>query len=158
MPKKIDRPELPGDIGIEQFAELIGMSQRGAEALVEREVIQRTQRGMVDLRAAMKAYSAHMREKAGGRKDETPSVLTDERARLARANADAAELKNAITRKNYIPAADAERLWSDTLRKIKSSIMSVPSRLRQQLPAMTAAESQIIDRELRESLRELGGG
>ena len=156
---KIKRPDLPKLIGQEQFGELVGIGPTAVNYLAKSGVIQKADVGMVDMKAALQSYTKHLREKAA-RWDgnANPAGLTEERSRLAKANADSAELKNAIMRKDYLPAADVERVWSNFLRDLRSRIMATPSRLRQQLPALTAAEVKIIDRELRDALEDLGGG
>lgn len=81
--------------------------------------------------------------------------LTAERARLAKEQADAAELKNAILRRDLVAASDVEREWSAILRKVRAAVMAVPSRMRQTLPHLTAHDVQVLDAELRRVLEEL---
>jgi phage terminase Nu1 subunit (DNA packaging protein) len=76
--------------------------------------------------------------------------LTAERARLAKAQADAVELKNAAMRRELVPAIEVERLWSGEWMQLRSRVLAVPSRLRQLLPNLT------IDGELRQMLTEFG--
>lgn len=82
--------------------------------------------------------------------------LTVERARLAKAQADAVELKNATSRRELVPAADVERLWSGEWMQLRSSVLAVSSRLRQRLPHLTATDIEAIDGELRQMLTEFG--
>ena len=54
--------------------------------------------------------------------------------------------------------ADAvTRAWSDILRKVRSRILAVPSRVRQ-AAAIPAETVEVMDRELRLALEELGHG
>ena len=81
--------------------------------------------------------------------------LTTERIRLAKEHADAAEFKNAQLRGELVRATSVEREWSAVLRKVRSGVMAVPSRIRQQLPHLTGHDMEIIDRELRAALEDL---
>lgn len=81
--------------------------------------------------------------------------LTAERARLAKEQADAAEIKNAVLRRDLVVASEVEREWSAVLRKVRSGVLAVPSRMRQTLPHLTPHDVQIFDAELRRVLEDL---
>lgn len=81
--------------------------------------------------------------------------LTQERARLAREQADGHELKNRQLRKELLTAADVEREWSDILRKVRAGILAVTSRVRASA-GLSAEQAVEVDSELRLALRELG--
>ncbi len=109
-----------------------------------------------DLAATVRAYVQHLRGTASGRGgEEHVLTLTGERARLSRAQAEAVEMKNAVARAELVPAADVERAWGDVLRQVRARILAVPSRLRQSL-TLAPADVELIDRELRAALMELG--
>lgn len=78
-----------------------------------------------------------------------------ERLRLLKEQADHAALKNAALRRELVPAAEVEREWSGVLREVRAGILAVPSRLRQVLPHLSAADVEAIDAELRRVLEEL---
>jgi len=81
-----------------------------------------------------------------------------ERARLAKEQADHAEMKNQMLRRELVKAEEVEREWSGLLRQLRSRILAAPSRIRQALPHLTRADVQTIDAELRRALEELGRG
>ena len=111
-----------------------------------------------DLEETVRNYVTHLRGIASGRGDEEHALnLTAERARLAKEQADAQSLKNAVLRDELVRADDVERKWGDILRQVRSRLMAVPSRLRQSR-GLTASETQAIDDELRAALAELGSG
>ena len=83
------------------------------------------------------------------------ATLTSEKIRLSTAQADAAELKNAALRGELVKAIAVEKEWSAILRKVRAGVMAVPSRIRQQLPHLTAHDIEIIDMELRQALEGL---
>ncbi|MCP4935943.1 MAG: DNA packaging protein [bacterium] len=83
------------------------------------------------------------------------ATLTSERIRLASEQADAASLKNARLRGELVPAIEVENEWAAILRKVRAGVMAVPSRIRQQLPHLTAHDIELIDGELRQALEGL---
>lgn len=53
-------------------------------------------------------------------------------------------------------AADAvAREWADILRRVRTGVLAVTSRVRAQLPHLTAQDAAVIDRELRDALSSL---
>lgn len=50
------------------------------------------------------------------------------------------------------------REWIDILRGLRSQLLAIPSRLRADLGHLTAADVAQIDRALRDTLTEIGGG
>jgi terminase small subunit / prophage DNA-packing protein len=81
--------------------------------------------------------------------------LTAEKTRLAKQQADAAELKNEVLRGDLVKAGDVEREWAGILRKVRSGVLAVTSRIRQQLPHLTAHDASLIEAELRLALETL---
>ena len=157
-------PGLSGDrpvhrIGGSDLCDLWGISPAALTALGKREIAIRLGHDAYDLVESTRRYIASLRSVASGRgSEEQASNLTTERARLARKQADAQALKNAVARGEYVPAGDVERAWGDILRGIRSRILAVPSRLRQTVPHLTTSDVTLIDRELRDALQELGAG
>jgi phage terminase Nu1 subunit (DNA packaging protein) len=93
---------------------------------------------------------------------ETPRAIplakaTEQRARLASAQADLAELKAAERRGELLDAAEVERTWGGVLRTVRASLLAVPSRVGARLPHLTAADVDEIDREVRDALGEISG-
>ena len=82
--------------------------------------------------------------------------VTKERARLAKAQADAMEMKNARQRGSLLEGEAVEREWADVLRGVRAGMLAVPSRVAQRLPHLTADDVAEIDAEVRAVLLELG--
>lgn len=81
-----------------------------------------------------------------------------EHARLAKERADTQALKNAQLRRELVPAAEVERAWAGEWRALRSSLLALPSRMRQVLPHLSSEDIDAIDRELRGMLMEFGNG
>lgn len=74
-------------------------------------------------------------------------VIVNERDRLAREQADNVALKNAALRRELVPAVEVEQRWSEILRRVRSKLLAVPSRVRQQCPHFTQHDIDAIDSE-----------
>jgi terminase small subunit / prophage DNA-packing protein len=134
------------------LAAVFGIDPRSGRDLAARGIIARVGRGRYDQAAATLAYCAHLREIAAGRGSEDGEFdLTAERARLAKEQADAAALKNAVMRGELLPADIVEQTWSTVFREWRSGLLAVPSRLRQAL-ALSAEQTAVVDREIRNLL------
>lgn len=137
----------------------LGVSDRTISDLAIRGQAKKIGRGQYDLRETVQLYTAHLREVAAGRGGEKQILdLNQERARLAREQADGQELKNAQTRGDLVAREDVLRGWQDILRKVRSGMLAVTSRVRQRISTIDAAQAAIIDREIRDALEALADG
>lgn len=144
-------------IGAADLCALLDISSGMLAQLKARGIARHLGRDAYCLETTVRGYVQHLRGVASGRgTEEATLTLTGERARLARAQAEAQEMKNAQARGELVAAEDVTRAWSDLLRTVRSRVLAVPSRLRQSL-ALDAATAEGIDRELRAALAELGG-
>lgn len=139
-----------------QVAEWIGVSRQAVSEFANDGKVIRISRGKYDLKASVQTYTAHLREVAAHRGGAEQILdLTQERARLAREQADGQELKNRQLRGELVSAIDVEREWADTLRGVRAGILAVTSRVRA-AAGLTAAQAVELDAELRRALTELG--
>lgn len=155
-------PGLGGDAPVHRIdgkglCDLLEMSPAMLSELKKRGIAVHIGQDAYDLAATVRAYVLHLRGTASGRGGEDQVLtLTGERARLAREQADAQALKNAVLRGEHVPAAEVARAWSDLLRAVRSRLLAVPSRVRGAIPGLTVADVTLIDREVRDALQELG--
>lgn len=152
------RPSHKDSVPTRVLAEWLGITVQAVNKHARDGVLQKSNSGTFELQASVLAYCAHIREVAAGRGGSEQLNLTAERARLAREQADTYELRNAVTRGELVEVAEAERAWSDTLRTVRSCMLAVPSRVRQRLGHLTAADVEAIDFEVRNALTEAAGG
>lgn len=144
-------------VGGRDLCALLALSSGALAGLKDRGIAVHLGHDAYDLERTVKAYVAHLRSIAAGRGgEEQGNSLTSERARLARVQADAQELKNAVLRGENVPAAEVARAWENLLRAVRSRLLAVPSRVRQAVPGLTVADMDRIDREVRDALQELG--
>ena len=76
-------------------------------------------------------------------------------ARLKRWQADLAELKFKEAARELIPVGEIRQEWSDILSAVRSKVLALPSRLRQQIPHLTTIEVALIEAAVRETLEDL---
>lgn len=145
-----------GEVSAAELADLLGVSKRAVSDFVERGIVVKTERNRFDMRRSVQLYCEHLRTMAAGRSGDGADVLTTERARLAREQADQTAMKNAAMRREMISITDVRHEWTSIGRRIRNGIMSVPSRCRQMLPHLTTFDVDVIDRELRSALSDLG--
>ncbi|MGV8832546.1 MAG: hypothetical protein ACOH2N_11260 [Devosia sp.] len=136
-------------------AGLLGLSARRINQLVEEGIAVRVDKTTIDAAATIQAYIAHVSGKATGA--EVGLNLDRESARLKKEQADGHEIKNAQTRGELLQADDVERTWADALRRVRSGMLAVTGRVRQQID-LPLADAAIIDREIRDALSALSGG
>jgi terminase small subunit / prophage DNA-packing protein len=117
----------------------------------------RTKRNTFDLIESVKSYCAHLRKTASGRGGEqTLAGLASGRTRLAREQADAQALKNAVPSGELVETAAVEQAWSEVLRGVRAAMLTVPSRVQRRVPTLSATEVATIDAEVRDLLSETG--
>lgn len=143
-------------VGAGELADYLGVTSQSVAAFANDGKVVRVKRGKYDLKASVQTYAAHLREVAAARGGEGQILdLNQERARLAREQADGQELKNRQLRKELVSASEVEREWSDILRKVRAGILAVTSRVRASA-SLTAEQAVEMDAELRLALKDLG--
>lgn len=143
-------------IGGADLCDLLGISPPALTDLCKRGIAFRLGHDSYDMRATVHAYTEHLRGVAARWGDkEQPESLTTERIRLAKEKADAQALRNARDRRELVLASEVMREWAEVLRKVRSQLLAVPSRIRGSLPHLTASDMALMDREIRDSLTEL---
>lgn len=155
-------PGLEGDVPVHRIdgkglCDLLALSPAMLTELKKRGIAKHIGLDAYDLAETVRGYVVHLRGTAAGRGgEEHVLTLTGERARLAREQADAQALKNAVLRGEFVPASEVARAWSEMLRAVRSRLLAVPSRVRHAIPGLTIGEVDRIDREVRTALEELG--
>lgn len=138
-----------------ELSDWIGVSDRTVSDLAIRGHAKKIGRGKYDLKETVRLYTSHLREVAAARGDGQTLDLVQERARLARQQADGHELKNATLRRELLAREQVEAEWTDIVRKLRSGMLAIPSRIRQRL-GLDASATAEIDREIRDTLTVLG--
>lgn len=125
----------------ETFGELVGISQPAVSDLMKRGVI--AEGGPVG--EWLLAYTKHLRDAASGRGD---GELANERARLAREQANAQAMKNAQARRELAPVGVIEEVLAHVGRQVATVLEGLLPKLRRQFPELTADQLKVIATEL----------
>ncbi len=135
------------------LARLLGVSEVTLSALARRGLVVKAGRRGFDLEQSVRAYCQHLREQASGRKQgDTPAA---ERARLAKAQADSVELRNAVRRGALVDAEAVATEWEGICRTIRAGMLRLPKRAAAHLPHLTSRDVSLLDAEIRALLIEL---
>jgi phage terminase Nu1 subunit (DNA packaging protein) len=148
-------------IGVEpltaaDMGRVLGITARQVRSLADRGHMVREGDDRYAVQASVRAYCAFLRAAAQGRGGDSAAAAAQERGRLARARAEYAETKNAIMRRDLVPAAEVEAEWSAILRTVRAGLLAVPSRCAARLGHLTAHDVAEIDAEVRAALTESG--
>lgn len=80
---------------------------------------------------------------------------SEDRARLARAQASLASLKAKKLAGMLIDAQEVKNTWVSVMASVRARLLAVPARVAQTNPRLAQGEIEAIDREIREALSEL---
>lgn len=76
-------------------------------------------------------------------------------ARLKEAQADLEEIKLAEKRETLVSEADVRREWIEILSQVRTKLLALPSRCKQEIPGLSVSDVELIDRIVREALEDL---
>lgn len=131
------------------FGLLIGVTQQAVSDLHQRGILSRDGSGLDWLQN----YCAHMREIAAGRSLD----LAQERARLAREQADKVAMQNAITRREHAPVEVLELVIGSVGRQVSERLEALIPMLKKRCPHLTVEDLEIIQGEIAKA-RNLAAG
>lgn len=146
-----------------EYAEHRGVSQPSVSRAVQsgrlRESVEHAPNGrplIVDVELADKEWAANTdATKVRGDIEEGDEDLIAATTRWKVAQADAVELKLRRERGELVRAADVERALAEAFSSARSSLLALPSQLRQDLPHLTLDDVARIDARVREALEAL---
>ena len=135
------------------------MDQAKVKNLIDKGVITKKGRGQYDIDQVRKEYILHIREVAAGRFKVGDLDLSAERARLAKEQADAKEMENAVERGDLVYIEDVAKLIENQLTKVRTRLLAVPTKVAPEAHASaTVREVQsVIEEAIVGALNELVG-
>lgn len=144
-------------IGGKDLCGLLALSSGALTQLKKQGLAVHLSHDSYDLEKTVQNYVVHLRSVASGSgTPEQGATLANERARLAKEQADAQALKNQKLRGDLVEAAEVERTWTDVLRQLRARLLAVPSRIRADRPDIDPSIANAFDRALRDALTEVG--
>lgn len=144
---------------VNEVARHIGVSAKYVQDLIRDGVLERKSRGLYDLDECREAYISKLREKAAGRAGSGELDLVSERARLAKEQADAKEMENAVERGDLVYIEDVAKQVENQFTKVRTRLLGVPTKVAPEVHACaTTREVQsVIEQAIVEALNELVG-
>lgn len=144
---------------VSEVAKHIGVSSKYVNDLINDGVIERQGRGQYDLDVCREAYIAKLREVAAGRAANGELDLGEERARLAKEQADAKEMENAVERGELVYIKDVSSTIEKQLSKVKTKLLGIPTKAAPEAHACaTVKEVQfLLEERVKEALNDLVG-
>lgn len=135
------------------------MDVNSLKKLIDRNVITKRDKGQYDIEQVRKEYILHIREVAAGRVKAGELDLQAERARLAKEQADAKEMENAIERGDLVYIESVAKQIEGQLTKVRTKLLAIPTKYAPELHATaTAREIQLLlEQAITEALNELVG-
>jgi terminase small subunit / prophage DNA-packing protein len=142
-----------------ELAQLFGCTDRAVRLLVDRGAVVRVSRGRYRLVESVRRTIEHYREVAAGRGGAEGMLdLSTERARLAKAQTEQVELKNAASRGELAPLADYREAWTGILRGVRQFVLSLPGRIAFEVSVLTAGDRVVIERICNDGLADASLG
>lgn len=138
-----------------QLAMLLGLTTRRVNQLAEEGIMVRVAHGVFDGSASVQNYIAQVSNRA--KEKETDLDEAREAARLKSEQADNWELRNAKLRKELLPIDEVSRVWSEQITSIRSGLLAVVSRVRQQI-SLSPEDAVVLDEEIRDAMSKLADG
>lgn len=159
-PSEKPEPGIPEVMTGGELSMLLGLASARVLDLARDGVMVRVSRGRFDVRKSLHNYLARLRDgaKLGGKAGPVTDELKAEKLRLARQQADKIELHNAASRGEMVRAADVEREWANVLRDVRSTMLSVPSRVGSKLAHLSAHDIATVEAEIKAALEGLANG
>jgi phage terminase Nu1 subunit (DNA packaging protein) len=94
------------------------------------------------------AYIRRIREQAAGRTSSGPLDLVNERARLAKEQADRLEMQNAVTRREMAPVVVIEHVLARAGVKVAGILDSIPGMIRRRSKSVSSDDLDAIADEI----------
>lgn len=144
---------------IAECANHLFLSERRFRELLDQGVVDRQPARGYDEDLVREQYISHLREVAAGRSSSDGPDLTAERARLAKEQADAQEMKNAVSRGELLARADVTAAVTASFARVRARLLAMPSKLVPTILGITSPSElkEKFSDAINEALAELAG-
>jgi len=153
-------------MGLREFARAMGVRISSVEEAIASgrltsavvSIDENGRKSIVDLELARAEWEAHTLVRASSGPAAKPSALEDATLRERLARARSIELETEKRAGRVISTEEVERILTTLVVQAKTALLGLPTRARQRLPHLTAADTAELDRLVREVLTELADG
>lgn len=138
-----------------EIAGRLGMNPLNVGKYIKAGIITAKPKGEYDLDEVTLEFIKHLREKAAGRSTD----LSEERARLAKEQADGKEMENAITRGELVYIDDISSRFENALIRVRTRLLAIPTEIAPEVvsSASVVEAQETIERAILGALNELAG-
>ena len=142
---------------LDDCANHLGIQQPTLTRLIKEGIIDKQDRGKYDIDAVRLQYLKHIRNLAGNNNNNLE--LGAERARLAKEQADAKEMENAVERGDLVYIEKVARQFEQQLTKARNKLLAAPTKVAAEAHAAATVKEvrEIIEAAIIEALDELVG-
>ena len=142
-----------------EIAAKLGINVGTFKDFVARGIIEERDRGQYTLEECAKQYLSHLREIAAGRVTADGLNLADERARLAKEQADAKEMENMVERGELLYMDDVIKDFEEQLMNCKTKLLAAPTKVAAEIFASRDVQEvqEIMEAAIKDALSELVG-
>ncbi|AXK39630.1 terminase small subunit [Crenobacter cavernae] len=127
-----------------EFGQLVGISQPAVSDLISRGILAQG----AYLSDWLLSYCAHIREQAAGRASSGDLDLVQERARLAKEQADKVAMLNARLRRELAPVWVLEIALAGVARQVAGVLEAIPVNLKRNSDTISTKDLDFITREI----------
>lgn len=142
---------------LDDCANHLGVQQPTLTRLIKEGIIDKQDRGKYEVDAVRLQYLKHIRNLAGNNNNNLE--LGAERARLAKEQADAKEMENAVERGDLVYIEKVARQFEQQLTKTRNKLLAAPTKVAAEAHAAATVKEvrEIIEVAIIEALDELVG-
>jgi len=142
-----------------QLSDHLGISTTVISDLTSRGILEKNGKRGYDLEKCRLSYLGHLRDIASNRLKDGDLDLGAERARLAKEQADAKEMENAVERGDLVYIEHIVKQFESQLGKCKTKLLAVPTKVAAEAHAAASVKEvqEIIESAVLEALSELVG-
>lgn len=142
---------------LDDCANHLGVQQPTLTRLIKEGIIDKQDRGKYEIDAVRLQYLKHIRNLAGNNNNNLE--LGAERARLAKEQADAKEMENAVERGDLVYIEKVARQFEQQLTKTRNKLLAAPTKVAAEAHAAATVKEvrEIIEVAIIEALDELVG-
>lgn len=137
-------PDLSSRVTQGEFAAMVGISQPAVSALIAKGVLKNGD----PAGAWLHSYCANLREQAAGRASDGGLDLVQERARLAKEQADKFAMVNAQTRKELAPISLIELVLANMARQVAGVLEALPIQIKRAAKNLSSEDLRLITDEI----------
>ena len=142
-----------------QLSDHLGISTTVISDLTSRGILEKNGKRGYDLEKCRLSYLGHLRDIASNRLKDGDLDLGAERARLAKEQADAKEMENAVERGDLVYIEKVARQFEQQLTKARNKLLAAPTKVAAEAHAAATVKEvrEIIEAAIIEALDELVG-